>query len=258
VGILLTGSRYVLIGLGILLVLSFLRQWFEQGAAERARALLNRVLYATAAILLVVALLVHFAPENRLNELVDYASSNSSSYENAGTFAWRVLIYKEATDQILNRSAWGLLVGSGTSSAGGVKVDVYSNRFTVEDVDANRSMHDEFLRAIYEWGIVGLVLMLGLLVSTFMLCWRQAKTTKKGQALAYIALFPTLLLGLAVENILANAGHPNGTGYLLDFTFSIAAPACVRFLSVTPRSSILAGAMGPRLKLACEEKHSPA
>jgi O-antigen ligase len=168
-----------------------------------------------------VTVLVHFAPENRLNELVDYAETSSSSYEDVGTFAWRVLIYQEAIDQILNRSALGLLLGSGTSSAGDVKVDVYSKQFTIEEVDANRSMHDEFLRALYEWGIVGLVLLLGFLASTFRFCWRRAKATREVSTLAYIALFPTLLLGLGVENILANAGHPAGTGYLLAFTFSL-------------------------------------
>jgi O-antigen ligase len=237
----------VLIGLGILMVLSFLRQWFEQGTADRLRALFKKVLYATAAILLVVTLLVHFAPENRLNELVSYASTSSSSYEDVGTFAWRVLIYEEATDQILNRSVAGLLFGSGTSSAGGVKVDVYT-QFTPEDVDANRSMHDEFLRALYEWGIVGLVLLLGFLASTFLLCWTRAKTMKDGQALAYVALFPTILLGLGVENILANAGHPVGTGYLLAFTFSIAAPSCAHSSPATARSSIFVGSMGAGLK----------
>jgi O-antigen ligase len=247
-GILLTGSRYVLIGLGILLVLSSLRQWFEQGATERLRGLFKRILYVAGAILILVALLVHFAPENRLNELVSYAATSSSSYEDVGTFAWRVLIYEEAADQLLNRSLPGLLFGSGTSSAGNVKIDAYSASFSPDDVDANRSMHNEFLRAIYEWGIVGLVLMLGFLVSTFLSCWRRAKTTKEGRALAYVALFPTLVLGLGVENILANAGHPAGTGYLLAFTFSVAATSCVYSLPATPRLSILAGGLRTGLK----------
>jgi hypothetical protein len=219
--IVLTGSRYVLIGLAMLALLSFLRQWFEQGSGAKLSALAKRIAFVTAATLLLVTVLVHFAPENRLNELVDYAETSSSSYEDVGTFAWRVLIYQEAIDQILNRSALGLLLGSGTSSAGDVKVDVYSKQFTIEEVDANRSMHDEFLRALYEWGIVGLVLLLGFLASTFRFCWRRAKATREVSTLAYIALFPTLLLGLGVENILANAGHPAGTGYLLAFTFSL-------------------------------------
>jgi len=258
VGIVLTGSRYVLIGLGMLAVLSFLRQWFERGAAAKLGALAKRVLFVAVAILLLVTVLLHFAPENRLNELVDYAGTSSSSYEDVGTFAWRVLIYEEAIDQILNRSVLGLLFGSGTSSAGGVKVDVYSKQFNVEEVDANRSMHDEFLRALYEWGILGLVLLLGFLASTFLFCWRRAKTTREVSTLAYIASFPTLLLGLGVENILANAGHPAGTGYLLAFTFSIAAPAYAHSLPARARPAILAGAMGARVKIGPEEKHSPA
>jgi O-antigen ligase len=253
-GILLTGSRYVLIGLGVLMVLSFLRRWFEQDAAERLRAVFKRVLYAAAAILLLVTLLIHFTPENRFNELVSYATTSSSSYEDVGTFAWRVLIYEEATNQLLHRSLPGLLFGSGTSSAGNVKIDVYSASFSPDDVDANRSMHNEFLRAVYEWGIVGLVLLLGFLVSTFLLCWRRARKMKEGQALAYIALFPTILLGLGVENILANAGHPAGTGYLLAFTFSMAAPSCVHSLPATGMPALLVGAMGARLKASREEK----
>ena len=248
VGIVLTGSRYVLIGFGMLIMLSFFRQWFEQGAAARLRALALRALYVSVAILLLVMLLVRFAPENRLNELVSYASTGSSSYEDVGTFAWRVLLYEEAINQLMDRSVTGLLFGSGTSSAGNIKVDVYSADFTPEDVDANRSMHDEFLRAIYEWGIVGLVLLLGLLVSTFLFCWRMAKTTKKAQALTYIVLFPTILLGLGVENILANAGHPAVTGYLLALTFSIATPSWVQSLPATARSPMLVGAAEASLK----------
>jgi hypothetical protein len=257
-GIVLTGSRYVLIGLGMLAVLSFLRQWFEQDAAAKLGALAKSVLFVAIAVLLLVTVLLHFAPENRLNELVDYADTSSSSYEDVGTLAWRVLIYEEAIDQILNRSALGLLFGSGTSSAGGVKVDVYSKQFSVDEVDANRSMHDEFLRALYEWGILGLALLLGFLASTFRLCWRWAKTTGEAPTLAYIALFPTLLLGLGVENILANAGHPAGTGYLLAFTFSIAAPACAHSLPARGRPAILDRAIAARAKIVPKEKHSPA
>jgi hypothetical protein len=244
-GIFLSGSRYVLIGLGMLFALSFLRNWFEQAAAQRLRALFKKLLYVTASILLSVALLIHFAPENRLNELVSFAGTSSSSYEDVGTFAWRLLIYEEAITQLVNRSLPGLLVGSGTSSAGGIKVDVYSSDFTPDDVDANRSMHDEFLRAIYEWGVIGLVLLIGVLVSTFLLCWKRAKLTKEGPALAYIALFPAILLGLGVENILANSGHPVGTGYLLAFTFSIAAPSCAHSLHSQAKTSIFAQALRP-------------
>ncbi len=240
-GILLTGSRYALIGLGGLLVLSFLRQWFEQGAAERLRALFKRVLFAATAILVLATLLIHYAPENRINDLVSYAVTSSSSYEDVGTFGWRVLLYEEAIGQLLQRSVPGLLFGSGTSSSGNIKIDVYSASFTPDDVDANRSMHNEFLRAIYEWGVVGLVLLIGVLVSTFRICWRRASQMKESQALAYVALFPTLVLGLGVENILANAGHPAGTGYLLAFTFSISAP-CTHSLTATSRHSILVGA----------------
>jgi O-Antigen ligase len=257
-GIVLTGSRYVLIGLVMLAVLSFLRQWFEQGSGAKLSAFVKRIVFVAAATLLLVTVIVRFAPENRLNELVDYAGTSSSSYEDVGTFAWRVLIYEEAIDQILNRTAVGLLFGSGTSSAGGVKVDVYSHQFTLEEVDANRSMHDEFLRAVYEWGIVGLVLLLGFLGSTFSFCWRRAKATREVSTLAYIALFPTLLLGLGVENILANAGHPAGTGYLLVFTFSAAAPAGARSLLATARHPMLAGGMAPNFPAARVEKHFPA
>jgi hypothetical protein len=33
--------------------------------------------------------------------------------------------------------------------------------------------------------------------------------------MAFLAIFPTLLIGLAVGNVLAEAGLPGGTGYVL-------------------------------------------
>jgi O-antigen ligase len=221
-GILLAGSRYVFIGLAILVLLSPLGLW-EQTAPATLGERLKKMAIGLLVVLLAGAAVVRFAPENRLNQLIGYATSRSSSYEDVGTFAWRILIYQEAANQLLERSPLGLLVGSGTSSSGNIIVGVYSTAYNFDTVDANRAMHDEFLRALYEWGVVGLLLLLGFLVSTIAVCWRRGVREKHRPALAYLAIFPTLLLGLTIENLLANAGQPAGTGYLLVLTYSVSA-----------------------------------
>ena len=46
--------------------------------------------------------------------------------------------------------------------------------------------------------------------------------------MAFLAVFPTLLIGLAVGNVLAEAGLPGGTGYVL----VLACAAASRFQTI--------------------------
>jgi len=221
-GILLTGSRYVFIGLAVLILLSpfgLFEQSSQPNFAKRAKMMAAALL----GIFLMGGYVVRFAPENRLNQLIEYTLSQSASYEDVGTLAWRMLIYQSALQELQERNGSRWFFGSGTSSSADVLLEVDRYSYTPDDVDGNRSMHDEFLRAFYEWGVPGFVFFVFFLASTLVFCLKKAIRQRCKPAWAYLAIFPTLLLGLTFENILANAGQPAGTGYLLVLTYSATA-----------------------------------
>jgi hypothetical protein len=118
------------------------------------------------------------------------------------------------------RSIAGLTFGSGTSSGAEVAtVDLWGS---LESVDPNRTIHDEFLRAEYEWGIIGLGLGLILLVYVVRTLWVRAFRWQSLAAFAALAMMPGILLALLVENPLAGPGSAEGLGYLLVLTYGFA------------------------------------
>jgi hypothetical protein len=217
-GIVLTGSRYVTLGL-LVVLLAFPISKLRGTHRARASVLVRRSIVMLAGIAVMLTLVVRYLPDSRINELLGAAFHSQASYEDIGTLAWRALIYEEAFNQLSARSWKDLLFGSGTSSSATVILDAFPEQ-SADAVDGNRSMHNEFLRTLYEWGITGLLLFLFFLQSTFRLCWESWFKCQSQWGIAYLILFPTILLSLTIENILGNAGHPGGTGYALVLAFS--------------------------------------
>jgi O-antigen ligase len=112
-------------------------------------------------------------------------------------------------------------VGSGTSS--GADLVLEGGFFGEANVDPNRAIHDEFLRAAYEWGFLGLFAMLlffGAVVKFGISIIREG-TSPEGWA--FLAISVPLLISLSVENVLADSGSPGGVGYNLILTSMVAA-----------------------------------
>ncbi len=214
--IVLSGSRYVFLGTLALVGMFWLTR--RRDSAREG----GRLARAGVTILIIVLLgywaVPKYLPDSRLNELVE--SYNEESVTPVGTFVWRLAIYDEGIQQIADR--WPsdlprLIFGAGTSSGIAVLSQLSSEYLEAED--ANRCIHDEFLRAQYEWGVVGLGLFLGFLGTTFWPYLKSIRCKKSVTAFVLIGILPTLLLGLTFENILAGPVAAGGTGYALILSY---------------------------------------
>lgn len=121
---------------------------------------------------------------------------------------FRLSIYSGAMNELRAATAPELLFGHGTSSGGDVIMRVFPHDYTLERLDANRVIHNEWLRAFYEWGVIGLVLLLTVMVGLFMGLVKLHKRGMSGVASAAgLSFLPAFVLALSTENIIAGAGN---------------------------------------------------
>jgi O-antigen ligase len=167
-----------------------------------------------------VVTLVSYLPYNRLDELFTAVSDDSASVEDVGTFAWRLGIYEDIFSRLDKRNATQLFFGSGTSSGAALMLDHDPTHYDEDGIDANRVLHSEYLRALYEWGIFGLGLLCFFLVATIVGFARKMASDGGGPALAFLGVLPSIVIGLAIENVLAGAASAAGVGILLAMSFA--------------------------------------
>jgi hypothetical protein len=211
-GIVLTGSRYVFIGMIFLFLIASVFYVVRARAKIGLGLLFRRLSLGLVPTLLLVGLITEFFPENRLNELLYLF--RPAGIEEIGTFGFRLAIYQETINQLANRDARQLLFGAGTSSGAEVALKLDPDLYTLANVDGNRTIHNEFLRALYDWGVIGLSLLLVFLVRTFKACVALLRQRKSRGAMAFLGICPTILIGLAFGNVLSEAGFPGGTGFV--------------------------------------------
>lgn len=210
------------------------------GAADVSGQRQSYRMASALAILLLVATALGFyfeaVPSNRIGELVAVLERGESPFNSMGTLIWRKGIYEQAFSRISGREPAELVFGSGTSSGASIVLG-YDRRYSESHVDANRVVHNELLRALYEWGILGFLLFLSLLVTLAWMFIRTAVLDRAYPAFAFLALFPTILLACMSENILAGSGSPAGIGFLISLTYGIAysKPWRERVAKLSPR-----------------------
>jgi len=208
--IIFSGSRYVFISLVTMCLLGALGQAVRSDGVIKLRAFLDiRVVTATASLLLLV-FVIRIVPGNRIQELIGSSEASNVDYERIGTVALRLALYEDAWNRVMNFRPSTVLLGAGTSSAAEIKLDVMPE-YNSSNVDANRSLHNEFARAFYEWGAVGLVLLLSVCLLLTWKCARLGWALRPRGVVPFIGPLVGLWLSLSVENILSNAGAPGGT-----------------------------------------------
>jgi hypothetical protein len=217
--ILLSGSRFIFVSTIFLFLIAQVHFAHKGPSAPTFMAVLHRIVLAGALIVLTVALLIPYSPSAHLREFFDVLSTKNSSIEDMVNVGWRLGMYSKIVDSLEHRNTMQLLVGTGTSSGAYLRMEYEPGRYSKDEIDGNRVVHDEFLRAIYEWGIVGLTLLVCFLASTVVGCFRKAAAHHRG-ALALLAVLPAIILALAVENMLAAAISAGGIGIVLILSYA--------------------------------------
>lgn len=211
--IILSGSRYVFAGTAALIVVASVARLFETRRRVGTAKFLRRAAVGLGLAALLFVAVGRYLPESRTAQLVE-AISGEESFEDIGTFAWRLMIYAQTIRELESRNFTGLLVGSGTSSGATLLLRA-DPRYHEDTVDANRALHNEFLRVLYEWGFIGLFIFLSFLVTILSRAIQNALSTRSPRAFSVIGILPTLIAGLAIENLLAGVSGPSGMGFTL-------------------------------------------
>jgi len=128
-----------------------------------------------------------------------------------GTYLFRVNFYSFAIREIASSGSVPLIFGHGSGSGGTVALQ-YGRSATSEFVDFNRVFHNEWLRVLYEWGVVGLILWTAVLASFGASLLVVKRRYPRVNVLPAIAYFSALLVALATENILAGASNAVNIG----------------------------------------------
>jgi hypothetical protein len=121
---------------------------------------------------------------------------------------FRLAIYRNVIDELRNARASDLVFGHGTSSGGNVVLHVYPQSYKVDRLDANRAIHNEWLRVLYEWGIIGLGTLTAVfiaIVAGLVRC-QWIRGGKLGPQAAF-SFLPAFVIALSAENLLAGAGN---------------------------------------------------
>lgn len=220
VAIVASGSRYVFLSMIMLLFIASFRVVSGRQESFRWRLNIRRILITLALAAAAIAVLISYLPYNRIDQMVSAVSEGDSSIEDVGTLAWRLGIYSEIFSRLERRTIPQLFFGSGTSSGASLMVDYEPAINDKQSIDGNRALHSEYLRALYEWGIFGLGLLCTFLVATIVGFARKMSAEGGGPALAFLGVLPSIVIGLAIENVLAGAASAAGVGILLAMSFA--------------------------------------
>jgi O-antigen ligase len=174
------------------------------------------------AVALVLLLMVGFAQtleairpmlkETRLAEMVSAADRGVVGLEEVSTLGWRLDMYDCILQEIEARSPGRLVVGSGTSSGG--QLEFVCTERPYLNLNPNRIIHCEFLRALYEWGLIGLLLLVALgivfVAAAAKQWWLAAKPGgEQPPPMGPLAsALPMVLFAMALENTIQAAASP--------------------------------------------------
>jgi len=218
------------VGLSLAVCLALLlngsRTWFLGAALVGVVYLFlsfRRVVVATAFGLATIALFVLLAAnlqpsntsvlddsEGRIAATLSALIGGNETSHNIGmaNLSFRLSVYEGVLTELRAATPRELFLGHGTSTGGSVVMRVFPHSYHEDTLDPNRAIHDEWLRALYEWGIVGLIAMVGVfatLVAGVIARYRDPAT--RYGAIAVFSFLPAFLLAFSTENVLAGAGN---------------------------------------------------
>ena len=153
---------------------------------------------------------------NRIADAITAFENGDEVGTGLGTLRFRRQINDLAIREIGDSSTSQLVFGHGTSNGATITSSLFKYYFAPGEVmDPNRMLHNEWLRVIYEWGIIGSLVWIGFISSVCTLAWKGFDQ-RLGEATKPLCVYlPGFLINLAGENILAGAGNVVNMGFLL-------------------------------------------
>ncbi|MDP9112531.1 MAG: O-antigen ligase family protein [Acidobacteriota bacterium] len=149
-------------------------------------------------------------PSSRITATFGAMLTGQDTPQNIGlsNINFRLAIYRRVAEELRDASPVDLLFGHGTSSGGTVVMRVFPRSYIADTLDPNRSVHNEWLRVLYEWGMIGFILFLAILVS-LVVELRQRPESSIGSigSPAFFSFLPAFLLAFSSENLIASAGN---------------------------------------------------
>jgi hypothetical protein len=223
VAIILNGSRTGLVTAGILLILSII-WWSKKTDTSVRNLIIGTTMFIVVALCCIGVVLVVATDYSVTKKLQNSRSTQvinvligNSSLEDISTAAWRIQIYISIIEKIRYRDLKGNLLGAGTSSVAEIVTgkDQWYRGYSKENVDANRIAHNEFLRSLYEWGIIGLTLVFGLLIIHYKTIRTLSISLQSFESYSFFSILIVLLVMFSSQNLFAAAGTPLGSGIAL-------------------------------------------
>jgi hypothetical protein len=121
---------------------------------------------------------------------------------------FRSLVYQGVLGDLQSGKTREILFGHGTSSGGDALHRIFPAAYNADQLDPNRAIHNEWLRALYEWGVLGLTLMVSVFGTMLVgLLRRYRIPSLRSRAAATLSFLPAFLGALSGENVLAGAGN---------------------------------------------------
>ncbi|MBV9406881.1 MAG: O-antigen ligase family protein [Acidobacteriaceae bacterium] len=229
--LILNGSRIWFVGIVIASLLSVaisdLRPWMKICGAGLLTIMVAVLIGAGDRI---IDILNEEARSNRIVAAISALYSGDVASSPLGTLRFRRGIDAAGIDQIRNASFTELVFGHGTSNGSTITGSLYRSysRFT----DPNRMVHNDWLRIIYEWGLVGFGLWCTFIVSIVLFAWKGMRLDWAGNSRPLLVYIPAFLTCFAAENFLAGAGSAATNGLLLLIAFATVSHRYVRHARV--------------------------
>lgn len=213
------GSRTWFLGLVLATAMSVMlsrgRAWFKICSAALSVGLIAAMVGGADSVF---GFLSKSAAGNRIAAAVTAAYQGDTYAAGLGTYNFRKEINDVAISQIEASSASQLLFGRGTCNGAiitGTHFAAYSRM-----LDPNRMFHDEWLRVLYEWGLIGSgcwLFVIGSMVKFAIDGWRLDREGDAKPLLIYMLPF---FVALGTENMIA--GSVNAVSMAFQMTLALA------------------------------------
>jgi len=214
IALIFNGSRIwffgILISTVIALLVSDLRAWIKLCTLGAIVIVASVLIRQSSSI---VERLGQDASSNRIVAAVSALYEGDSASWGLGTLNFRKTIGATAVERIKESSISELIFGHGTSNAAIITGSLYRGYSGYGD--PNRMLHNEWLRILYEWGLIGFLFWCLFVGSIAVFAFEGIRKDPDGNSKPLLAYLPPFLIGLAGENFLAGAGSAMSVGFLL-------------------------------------------